>query len=53
MWVFEFMGYAVYRLAMGSYLVTGPGCFRGYYAASENEARQIINVITAGHCVEE
>jgi hypothetical protein len=49
--LFEYLGYAVYRLAMGSYLVTGPG-FRGY-SRTESEARQIINIITAGHCVEE
>jgi len=51
MWVSEYLGYAVHWLAMGSYLVTGPG-FRGY-AKTESEARQIINAITAGHCAEE
>jgi hypothetical protein len=51
MWVFEYLGYAVFWLAMGSYLVTGPG-LRGY-AKTESEARQIINIFTAGHCVEE
>jgi len=46
MW-FEYLGYAVHRLAIGSYLVTGPG-FRGY-ATSENEARKIIDGVIAWH----
>jgi len=48
--VFEYLGFIVHWLAVGSYLVTGPG-FRGY-AKSESEARQIINIITAGYCGE-
>jgi hypothetical protein len=48
--IFEYLGFIVHWLAMGSYLVTGPG-FRGY-AKNEIEARQIINIITAGHCEE-
>jgi len=48
MWAFEYRGYAVHRLALGSYLVTGPG-FRGY-AKNESEARQIIETIVAGQC---
>jgi hypothetical protein len=50
MWVFEYLGFTVFMLAIGSYLVTGPG-FRGY-AKTESEARQIINIITAGQCGE-
>jgi hypothetical protein len=48
--IFEYLGFTVHWLAIGSYLVTGPG-FRGY-AKSESEARQIINIITAVHCGE-
>jgi hypothetical protein len=48
--VFEYLGFIVHWLAIGSYLVTGPG-FWGY-AKSESEAWQIINIITAGHCDE-
>jgi hypothetical protein len=50
MWVFEYLGYAVFWLAMGSYLVTGPG-FRGF-SRTGSEARQIIDIITAGQCWE-
>jgi len=45
--LFEYLGYAVYRLAISSYLVTGPG-FRGY-VASESEAIKIIDGVIAWH----
>jgi hypothetical protein len=48
--IFEYLGFIIHQLAIGSYLVIGPG-FRGY-AKSESDARQIINIITAVHCEE-
>jgi hypothetical protein len=48
--LFEYMGFMVYRLEICRYMVIGPG-FRGY-AKDESEARQIINIITAGQCGE-
>ena len=49
--VFEHMGFSIHCIGINRFFVWGPG-FCGY-ATSENEARQIINIITAGHCVEE
>jgi hypothetical protein len=47
--VFEYQGFYVHRLAIGSYLVIGPG-LRGCYIASVIEAVKIIDGIIAGHC---
>jgi hypothetical protein len=49
--LFEYLGFIVLWLAPEWLLLLGPG-FRGY-AKTKNEARQIIDIITAGHCVEE
>ena len=46
--VFEYLGFIVHWLAIGSYLVTGPG-FRGY-TASVIEAVKIIDGVIAEQC---
>jgi hypothetical protein len=45
--VFEYQGFVVHRVSMRSYLVTGPGGFRGYLP-SVTEAQHFIDGFIAG-----
>ena len=44
----EYLGFLIFRLALGLYLVTGP-CFQGY-AVTESEARHTIEGLSARLC---
>jgi hypothetical protein len=48
--LFEYLGFTVHRLAMRSYLVTGPGLLG--YIASLADAVNFIDSFLAGQCYE-